>query len=565
MLSFSPCRLLSKETRREIRVLRSTPTGFLVAALSKQKTFIYLCHKDGSSIVVISFNEFCDVLNASLSDDNAFVHITERISHTLTRKICYRSAIYDLQGISRTHEQFYPSPADGFFVLKTATYWLMVFHDNELTMAQISRGGRITRRKTAFSNVLWMDFWNRSLTIVIENRRTYQCAIFTPTGSCTWQSVSSQRVTIHEHAFLPPELCLLPLGEVHLPVYRSSRYRFFLFKVRHRTCFIQQLFRAGEPLAFNVSIVPTTWTETIVIPQVAADVPVCFFQHGELVIGFVSNHFLCVIDVKHKRPFILRLPKSFVLSGCSPCAETVPNRRMVVDIDSGEVYEVAISFQSPEVYSKLIDRNTLIGFACLTQRMHRPDIVADLIHVFEPDYLTLLSFVQSIFSFLPPPPRAIRRPPIPEEFEDVVASIDTEFPAAGCLSRAGFFRAMLGQQRRISAESCDRVLRMLRDQNIIVLKSGLNQWIKKYRPSAFVQAIVRLILDTESVAAECPKIPDLRQEAQSADGVPMSQTVRSRLRECGLFQQRSREDAEDVAYWQFRITGCDWTKCLTDS
>jgi hypothetical protein len=121
---------------------------------------------------------------------------------------------------------------------------------------------------------------------------------------------------------------------------------------------------------------------------------------------------------------------------------------------------------------------------------------------------------------------------------------------------------MLGQQRRISAESCDRVLRMLRDQNntVIVLKSGLNQWIKQYRPGAFVQAIVRLILDTESVAAECPKIPDLRQEAQLADGVPMSQTVRYRFRECGLFQQRSLEDAENVTYWQCRITGCDWTR-----
>jgi hypothetical protein len=189
--------------------------------------------------------------------------------------------------------------------------------------------------------------------------------------------------------------------------------------------------------------------------------------------------------------------------------------------------------------------------------MHRPDIVADLIHLFEPDYLTLLSFVHSIFSFLTPPPCGRRRPPIPGEFQDVVANIDIEFPAAGRLSRTDFFREMLGRQRRVSAETCNRVLRTLTEQNntVVVLKSGLNQWIKKYRPGPFIQAVLRFILDTESVAAECPKIPELRQEAQTADGIPMSQIVCYRLRECGLFQQRNREDAEEVAYWQCRTEG----------
>jgi hypothetical protein len=115
---------------------------------------------------------------------------------------------------------------------------------------------------------------------------------------------------------------------------------------------------------------------------------------------------------------------------------------------------------------------------------------------------------------------------------------------------------MLGQQHRVSANSSNRVMCALTGQNnaVAVLKRGLKQWIKKDQRGPFIQAVVRFILDTESLTAEYPKIPELRQEAQAVDG-PLSQMVCYRIRECGLFQQRNREGAEEVAYWQCRTFG----------
>jgi hypothetical protein len=266
---------------------------------------------------------------------------------------------------------------------------------------------------------------------------------------------------------------------------------------------------------------------------------------ADVLVVFASNCFICLIDFNAKVPLILILPKIFANSCCGICAEAIPDRKSVVDLDSGEIYNVEISFKNSDVYSQFLDKNALFGFAALTQRMLDGDILADLLRVLEvhDKVISLVLFAQFFFSFLPQPvpPSRRRAPQIPDAFLEIIEDMELEFPSASRQSRVAFFRDQIAMQK-ISDKACTKVLRMLKDQNntVMVIRAAIAQWIARYNPTRFRQALFKLVLHNEAIARDCPQIPGLKDETQATDVAPVSPVLRYSLRPTGLFQERHR-------------------------
>jgi hypothetical protein len=283
---------------------------------------------------------------------------------------------------------------------------------------------------------------------------------------------------------------------------------------------------------------------------------------GDFVIAFASNHFVCVIDFKPSPPTIYKLPKGFALSCCGDCAETIPERNAVIDIDSHEIYTVSVSFKSPELLSRIVDRASLTAFAVLAQRLFDPVHIADIFHLLKVrgDSRSVLDFVHAFFSQLPQPNRSFalssrRRSAIPPNYLELVHDMDVEWPSSTRVSRMRFFREQLMQQRSTSEDACAFALRMLKEQNntILVLRTALTEWANRYQPDRFSFAIVKFVLHTEAMDVECPQIPLIVSETQGTKDVPISREIRYRIRECGMFQQRNGAEATEAAWWNAKI------------
>jgi hypothetical protein len=567
MLSFSPVNLLPQQTKRELRILRSMSHRLLVGSIARDNTSIHLIRDAAPPILVLSLRNSVDILNASISEDNELVHITERVHHSITHAIGYRSAIYDVQGISRTDERFYSTPIDGSFVANSNQYHLVVYTDQTIINFAVSRESKKVLRKKqgTIRNVIWVNFGPTNLSAVVGSTRTFSYQVLQHNLKYSWVLITDVKLCVLDKARLPCELCLMPIGDSRFPIFRYSRYRFFFFRLRHKLFLIQQLFDRDANMALNISLNPGTFTQTVVVPNVPADIPVCFLQIGDLALGFAPNYFICFIHLNPKRPLVILLPKCFASSCCGLCAETIPEWHSVVDIDSGDVYKVGVHFKCPEIFARFIDTDALTGLALVSQRSYHAEFIADLFHILQKNdnVLWLLHFTTQFFSYLPQPVhnslRRRVRVRVPEFVLEIIEDMETEFPSASGRSRLDFFRDHLAMQKRVDEAAATKVLRMLKDQNntALVLRNALSDWIERFAPHPFWQAAVKLALHTEAIGVDCPRVPALVQETQATDGVPVSCALRHQLRDCGLFQERTQMEDKDLEYWRERIGHVD--------
>jgi hypothetical protein len=186
------------------------------------------------------------------------------------------------------------------------------------------------------------------------------------------------------------------------------------------------------------------------------------------------------------------------------------------------------------------------------------DMLADLFRVLEvhSTAMSLVLFAQFFFSFLPQPAPPSRRRPrhLPDAVLELIDDLELEFPSASRRSRAAFFRDQLAMQK-ITDKACTKVLRMLKDQNntVMVIRTAIDQWVARYNPTRFRQALFKFVLHDEAMARDCPQVPGLKDEMQATDDAPISAVLRYRLRPTGLFQERPPNDVLEAEYWKKRI------------
>lgn len=148
--------------------------------LSRQGASIILSRPDKTSIVVLSFKNTVDIINASLSPDSKLVHVTDRFRSSTTTQLCYRSSIYAVQAIAKTNDRFYSEPIDAFFVAKPSHYHLVVHSPGLLTNFQVIRDRKQIQRKKPeqMSNIVWVATHVHFLWVASEYRKTFEFHLF---------------------------------------------------------------------------------------------------------------------------------------------------------------------------------------------------------------------------------------------------------------------------------------------------------------------------------------------------------------------------------------------------
>jgi hypothetical protein len=565
--------LAPKGSRGAIRILKSVPDGLLISSLVRDGTTILYCKFDSPttfrSIVVISFKQNLDILNASLSPDNELVHVTERVTRGASDRMCYRSVVYDVQGIAKFSELFYSVPVDGTFIHNGKRTHLLLFTDNRLINFEISRSRKGIERtsRAIIANVIWMSYWNGSLTAVTGSRNQFALQTFEPNSTFSWTIKRATRIGIHPSAFLPLELSLSPQAGSWLPIFRYSLVNIFFVRCFDKLCIIQQLFDANASnLRFFLSISPGSFAEAIAVKRVRPDIPICVYHSGNLIVVFAPNTFVCVIDVRLPKPAILFLPKACAASHCGDCAESVRGTKFLVDLNNPDLYQTQISFKSPLLYLSAIDRPAISAFALVCVRLNDPEILVDILEILQlyRDPLDLAWFFREFFRVLLPskfapnsPSRKLPR--VPDGYVRSLHDLSFELSESDGKSWTAFFRFHLSLRKRISKRSCDKCLVILREENdaIRLVRKGTERWIAQFHPSSFHRFAVNFVVESEAIRHECPAVPVLWRELAAPVEFALPMVLNHRLMACRLFQSGSDPEPFEMRYWRARLGSFD--------
>ena len=356
MLSF--CERFPRKGIRNAKGIRSRVVGefegkkLLYSINNSKQTSIEVISSDGDSITAISFHEYMDIVNASLSPDNEFCHFTKRI--TSKNGFAFCSIFYHIHTNTKSKEFISNYPIKAFFCSSSNPQFYSVLHIigskiNHLKVSFVkeSVNCEIFRGGITIGNVISYNYFRQNDTLFVLNEQKQQ-NYFTEYNLKTLKTISSFPVNINNLSKLPSELALNPLSPAHLPYFRIKNNRIFCTKYGSKVCIIQQLFENVEScLQFNICMYPGQFNTIISVPNASSDLPLCIQQFNSLIFAFVVNSFICIIDIAQNPPFIsLQTHPLFCTGVCSDCAAPLPIRNHIIDLNDGNVYEVNISLSN---------------------------------------------------------------------------------------------------------------------------------------------------------------------------------------------------------------------------
>ena len=602
---FRPQRLKEEKYTR-CRVLGATyDEKFLILLNSTSQTSIEAVSRDGLSTTVISFKKYIDIVSAHLSHDHELIHITERIPSP--KGFSFVSRIYHIFGNAKSNDITSDQPIDGFFLpicSPKGVYQLIHIIGNRLTHLKITiqktsvvyeklRGGLHIPNLLSYH----YNFHESMLTAIYSNEKTVLLQIFRMNP----QSIDSNdpiHINVMQKSHLPPELALNPLAQLHLPYFHNANNRFYVYSRGNKTCVIQQIFEGPESnLSFCVSAYPQTFNQFITAPNVRADIPICFARFESIIILFVPNLFLCIIDAALSPPSITVLPRILAYSVCSNCSSTLPMDNTIVDLDNSTFYQISIDFSKLVPFANLMDQSMWYAFALIIFRVGRSETLAELINLLvlkndiddaQSFFRTLLanysmpsrfnkmptrskslnihqSLSQKVIGSMPPrldrpPSTPIHpKPKMPSNIREIVEEIELEFPSSGKISRRHAFKkavkALMDKKIRRSVETAaTKALVFLRRQNeaALMIRDALDIWLKKFSPDEFWQMTIKFIIQNEAVFASFPYIPCLKEELGILGDTLCSKPIRKKFEAVGIMPPSEQPD-EDSLYWQERL------------
>ena len=594
---FRPQRLKNEKTFR-CRVLGATyDEKFLILVNTTSQTSIEEVSKDGQSTTVISFRKYIDVVSAHLSSDHELCHITERIASA--ERFSFVSRIYHIFGNAKSKEITCDQPIDGFFLpscTSNGVYQMIHVIGNRLTHLKITiqkhsvdyeklRGGvhipNIISYHFSYSEFL--------LTVIYSNEKTVLLSTFRMNP----QSIDSDppiQINVMQKSQLPHELALNPLAQLHLPYFHNANSRFYVYTHGKKKCVIQQLFDGNElSLSFCVSTYPQTFNQFITAPKVPADVPLCFARFESILIVFVPNNFLCVIDAALTPLSITVLPKILASSLCSICSSTLPMDNTIVDLDNSSIYQIELDFSKLVPFSAIIDQSTWYAFSLIIFRVGSSEFLAEMINllVIKNDIDCVQSFFRNLLANYSMPSRVGRAPtrsksmnlhplksqrmierptsvPVQKQkmssnVKETVEEIELEFPSSGNVSRRRAFKSAIKvlmdkKKWREFDNAVNKALVFLRRQNeaALMIRDAIDIWVKDYKPDEFWKLTICFILQNETTFASFPAIPCLREELGVLGDELCSKPMRKKFEAVGIMPPSEQPD-EDALYWKERM------------
>ncbi|OHT09543.1 hypothetical protein TRFO_21599 [Tritrichomonas foetus] len=582
MFNLIPCFNSLQNDYGQIRVLQTRPDYLLIGSFRKNKTAIQLIQKDSTSLLVFKMDHNMDIINASLSSDNELLHVTEKII-IKNGEIAFRSKIYCLLRNSVSYECLYKEPVNAFFVDGNNSINFMIYSSEILSLANVEvtkQKINITKIKT-FNNVIWFSYdkTNEILSLIYGVKFSYTLNII----HSKFTSMTTCKVMVHPQAKLPNDFSLLPINLNHLPLFRTTNYRIYIFKRGQSYVMIQQLFTGtNASCSFHISTFPTVFSQTVTVSGVASDIPICVFQKESLIFVFAPNSFISIIDTTNTPPFITTLPKQFATAVCGQCAAYLREQESVIDLDTSEIYKIELSFKFPQFYLQSLNSKALYGFATICARLPNIEYLSSILHIFEltNNHSLAIKFFRQFFSLCQDqkvgPSRShsylmshsssisqhisSARTPIlhkrtPSNVKDALNDLEKEFPSASSMTRTEWFCNKINESQK-GIENYNEILSFMKQQNNMVLniRAAIEQWVAKYHPSLIWQMIVGLAIQNEATFNNFPAIPDLKDEIEHLSQKFCSKQMIEALSRNGLLAKKTKESNDNqVDYWSQRL------------
>ena len=591
----------SKGTR--VRIIGEADGKKLLFSVNNSKqTSIELVSPDGESITALSFNEYLDVINADLSSDNEFLHITKRI--TSNKGFAFSSIIYHIHSSARSREYVSNSPIYAFFLPDTKAQNFSLIHVVGNKMSHLNcvlgKGSiqiEVNRGGINIPNIISYTF-HRSTQFLIVLHEVKNQNVLSEFNLKNFKSGNTSPIPIfvHPNSKLPPELSLSPLSPLHLPFFRCKMNRIFSTRYGSKICVIQQLFESVDGcLTFNICMYPRQFNTIVTVPTATADLPLCIQQFHSLIFAFVVNNFICLIDISQNPPFISLQMQPFCSGACSDCASPLPLSHHVVDLNSGDVFEVSVSLKMSSLFAKSMDKQRWDMMAVIASRTQSPEIISSLLNLANlmNDPFIFIQFAKKLFSLLSFEAKNSNRIPLKrtrsmfsgskntiltreasrsEGFrisqnisEPVIArlkEIESEFPSASSITRRKIFRRLVKQImtnkgiRRLDDAAQQALFKLeLQDNYCLVIRKGIDLWLEQCKPDQFWQFIIEFAILNESIFTNFPAIFVLKDEAeavfQEIGSVPMYCSFRSH-HIIGM-TPKSPKKIKEIRHWREKI------------
>ncbi|EAY20061.1 hypothetical protein TVAG_365690 [Trichomonas vaginalis G3] len=604
MLSFEAC-FPPKRARQE-KGIRSRIIGelegkkLLYSVNSSKQTSIELVKPDGDSITALSFNEYIDVVNADLSPDNEMIHITRRV--TSNKGFGFISKVYHIHSQAKSRDFYSDKPIYAFFLpdSKNTNYSLIHIVGNKIShiraiLTKNSIDIEVYRGGINIPNVVsWTYHRSISLLIVLHEIKQ-QSIVLSEFNLHQVQNGSTVPIPIQVNpkSQLPHEVSLNPLSALHIPFFRCKTNRIFSTRHSSKICVIQQLFTSvDEPLSFSVCMYPHNFNTIITVPNTPSDLPIVYMQFGSLIFCFVVNCFICFIDISQNPPFISLQMNPYSAGPVSDCASHLPLRHHLVDISTGDVFQVKLTLAGYSTFVRSIDSSKIDLFAIICAKLQDPVSMAPVFALLElcGDPFIVIHFAQKLFRYLsfenryskvvPPKRQSLthgrrqqflirqqsmpeaREVKLPESITHKLASMEAEFPAASFVPRKRTFwthikKVMTEDRSRTLDDACKKAIVKMESQNSasLIIRSSLDKWISEYKPDPFWQFLISFAFVNETVMHDFPTIPVLREESESLLNNIGSEEMRRTFRAHKVFRMAvaSHERYNELRYWKNRV------------
>ena len=592
-----------------IRILGRTNEEKLLYLVNTSKgTSIELVSIDGSSITALHFNEYLDIISADLSNDQEVLHFTHRTSNL--KGFGFISIIYHIHSPARSKEFTSDQPINAFFLpnCQSPNYQLIHIVGDKMAHlnAILTKKFIEIERLRGGINIPSVIFWDYQiekfiLYVIHEVNNQFFLSDFDVRNLKVTNHTPIQ-ISINPLSKLPHELSLNPLALKHLPYFRCFNNRFFVTKFNSKICIIQQLYEGPDSnLMFGVYLYPRPYIQIVPIPNISSETNLCILQFESIIIIFVPNQFIYLIDILQNPPFVSLQLNPFSIGLASNNCSTISNSKYLIDLSNSLIYNINIDLTNSIIFKNTMNKSRWDLFCIISSRIQDINSISgifNLLNNFE-DISIIDYFIQKLFKYLiiTTIPRSssahislkrnhsknIKLPiflnnnnnrinnneikqhslinNLPENNNNKLNEIDIEFPSASKNSRKHSFKIILRQiiQQNGSKnfeKSISKAFKKLDFQNntVINLRNSLDNWIKLFQPNQFWVFIISFLLENETIFNDFPKIFALRNEIELLLINFGTESIRRHLEHSHVINpSRRNEFIDEMDFWSNKI------------
>ena len=613
MFSLSPCFKGSQTDGHNIKILRSQSDYLLYKVFQNDRTIIYLIRFEKQPTIVLSLNKNIDIINASLSRNFSLISITERFVHK--NQVGFRFKIIEIQKGLVSDEKVSMSPIDALFTSTSKENNLIYYNNNKIELYKINQNFSSKKiemvRLKVFNNILWFYYDNKtSVLSMINGTMNEKDALTCNQAECLlienkikngYVTASiSNKIILETTSYLPDDFSMKPTLNSRLPIYSPFNHRIFIaskcFGGNKEIYIIEQVYeKENQNCTFYFSSFPSEYKQKVCVPNVAADIPICFYQKETLLFVYAPNNFTCIIDVTNPIPVLVLLPKQFAIASCGECAYSLIEQEAILDIDNYEIFKLEISFKYPQLFLNAISRSSIFGLATICVRLSNIEFMTAILRVIEMknDFKIAINFFKDFFFICTGTMKSYPKRSKSYAFSDSnqnsdfddnqndtirstkslnslnakiikkisasvlssLAEFDSMFPSASKISRTRWFCQQINSLK-LNDDNINKVMEYMRQQNNIVqnIRAAIDQWVAKYNPLPIWQMFIGFTIQNETIFADFPAVPLLSNEMNTLSKKFCSPELLATFAKNGLLNVIPKQKVNDqVDYWNKRF------------